>query len=144
MKLLLQRVREACVEVEGETVGRIGRGLLLFAGITSDDDHRSVARLAERVLRYRVFADAGGRMNLSVTDVAGDLLVVSQFTLAADTGRGLRPSFSGAAPPEKARELFECFLTCLGESGLNLACGRFAADMQVSLVNDGPVTFLLE
>lgn len=145
MKLLLQRVTEATVSVGADNIiGRIGGGLLLFAGFQRDDNRDSVRRLAERVLGYRVFADHQGRMNCSVTEIGGDLLVVSQFTLAADTRRGRRPGFSGSAPPDQAEPLYEDFVACLRESGLYVATGRFAADMQVSLINDGPVTFLLE
>lgn len=144
MKVLLQRVREARVAVDGETLGAIGRGLLVLAGVEKGDTPATMAALARRVLGYRVFADNEGRMNRSVTDIGGELLVVSQFTLAADTRKGARPSFSSAAPPDEGQALYEHFVGCLREGGLTLATGRFGADMQVFLVNDGPVTFLLE
>lgn len=144
MKVLLQRVHEARVSVDGETLGAIGRGLLLFAGVERGDTSDTMAALARRTLGYRVFPDDEGRMNLSVADIGGDLLVVSQFTLAADTRKGMRPSFSSAAPPDEGRALYEHFVDCLRDSGLTLATGRFGADMQVFLLNDGPVTFLLE
>lgn len=144
MKVLLQRVGEAAVRVNGETVGAIGRGLLLFVGVEKQDDEESAGALARRILGYRVFADDEGRMNRSVTDIGGELLVISQFTLAADTRKGARPSFSSAAPPAEGERLYEHFVACLRDSGLEIATGIFGADMQVSLVNDGPVTFLIE
>jgi D-aminoacyl-tRNA deacylase len=145
MKLLLQRVREASVEVAGEQVGRIGRGLLVFAGMERNDDLARVEKLTERMLNYRVFADDQGKTNLSVRDVHGGVLLISQFTLAADTRSGLRPGFSVAASPAAARDLYDAMLTRLGqETNIQLASGQFGADMQVALVNDGPVTFLLE
>ncbi|MFP1683729.1 D-aminoacyl-tRNA deacylase [Alloalcanivorax sp. C16-1] len=144
MKLLLQRVREARVDVHGETVGRIGPGLLVFVGVQKDDDERAVARLAERLVGYRVFSDEQGRMNRDVREAGGALLLVSQFTLAADTGKGRRPSFSGAAEPARAEQLYEALIAAVEARGVTVARGRFGADMQVHLVNDGPVTFLLE
>jgi D-tyrosyl-tRNA(Tyr) deacylase len=144
MKVLLQRVTQARVDVAGETVGTIQRGLLLLVGIERHDSTELVARMADKVLAYRVFADAADKMNLSVRDIAGGVLAVSQFTLAADTQKGLRPSFSKAAPPEQAAALFEQFLRELRERHQPVASGIFAADMQVHLINDGPVTFLLE
>ncbi|GGJ99465.1 D-aminoacyl-tRNA deacylase [Pseudomonas matsuisoli] len=144
MKALIQRVRHARVEVDGEVVGAIDAGLLAFIGVEREDDPSRAARLLERLLGYRVFADENGRMNRSLADVEGGLLLVSQFTLVADTQSGMRPSFSSAAPPEKGRELFELMLTLARERHSNVGCGRFGADMQVSLLNDGPVTFLLE
>ncbi|WP_111658018.1 D-aminoacyl-tRNA deacylase [Isoalcanivorax indicus] len=143
MKVLLQRVSEARVTVDGRVTGEIGAGLLVFVGIARDDDERVVERLAERVLGYRLFADDQGRMNRNVMQVQGGLLVISQFTLTADTRRGLRPGFSDGAAPERAEYLYEHFLTCLREQGGEVACGVFAADMKVALVNDGPVTFML-
>ena len=143
MKVLLQRVKTARVEVAGETVGEIQRGLLLFIGIERHDSTEGVARMVDKLLAYRVFADAEGKMNLSVRDIGGGVLAVSQFTLAADTQKGLRPSFSCAAPPEQASTLFDLLVRSLRERHEPVACGIFAADMQVHLVNDGPVTFLL-
>ncbi|MCK0153603.1 D-aminoacyl-tRNA deacylase [Alcanivorax sp. S6407] len=144
MKVLMQRVSQARVEVEGQIVGNIDRGLLLLIGIEAHDDEALVARMAQRVVGYRVFADEAGKMNLDVRDVGGELLAVSQFTLAADTRKGRRPGFSGAAEPGKGRELYEYCVQCLQAQGVGVKTGIFAADMQVALVNDGPVTFLLE
>ncbi len=144
MKVLLQRVKNARVEVAGATVGEIQQGLLLLVGIERHDTAEGVARMADKLLAYRVFADAAGKMNLSVRDIQGGVLAVSQFTLAADTQKGLRPSFSSAAPPEQASTLFELLVRVLRDRHTPVACGIFAADMQVHLVNDGPVTFLLE
>ncbi|MFZ5724469.1 MAG: D-aminoacyl-tRNA deacylase [Pseudomonadota bacterium] len=144
MKALLQRVREASVQVDGETVGRIGPGLLVFLGVERGDDDAKGRRLAERVLAYRVFADEAGKMNRSVTDIDGGVLVVSQFTLAADTTGGNRPSFTPAAPPDLGRSLYEQFVAAVRARRGHCETGRFGADMKVSLVNDGPVTFLLQ
>ncbi|HEY0962044.1 MAG TPA: D-aminoacyl-tRNA deacylase [Pseudomonadales bacterium] len=144
MLALIQRVRHAAVEVGSERVGAIGAGLLVFLGVERDDDSADADRLLKKVLAYRVFGDAGGKMNLSVQDVKGGLLIVSQFTLAADTAKGLRPSFSSAKPPAEAEQLYEYFLSQARNAHHDVACGRFGADMQVSLVNDGPVTFLLK
>lgn len=151
MKGLVQRVSSADVQVNAEVVGCAERGLLLLLGIEKDDDEARVQRLVERVLGYRVFPDDSGRMNLSLVDIRGDLLVVPQFTLAADTRKGMRPSFSSSAPPEQAEALFLRFMEAaqaqVTDHGVGLrrvAGGVFGADMQVSLVNDGPVTFLLE
>jgi D-tyrosyl-tRNA(Tyr) deacylase len=150
VRALLQRVREARVEVAGEVVGAIGPGLLVFLGVEAADDAAQVARLAERTLGLRIFPDPpeagpdGKPMNRSVLDVGGAVLVVSQFTLAADTRRGRRPGFSTAAPPERAQPLYEAFVEACRRGGGTIATGRFGADMQVHLVNDGPVTFLLE
>jgi len=144
MLALIQRVKHAAVEVGGEQVGAIGAGLLVLLGVERDDTSAEAERLLKKVLAYRVFSDADGKMNLSVQDVKGGLLVVSQFTLAADTAKGLRPSFSSAKPPAEAEQLYEYFLNEARKAHHDVACGRFGADMQVSLVNDGPVTFLLK
>ncbi len=144
MRALIQRVREARVAVDGACVGEIGQGLLALVGVQPEDDAASVQRLLQRLLNYRVFSDADGKMNLSLRDVQGGLLLVSQFTLAADTRSGLRPSFSTAAPPAQGRELFELLLSEARAQHAPVASGRFGADMQVQLINDGPVTFLLE
>ncbi len=145
MKLLLQRVSQASVIVDGKEIGRIGRGILALVGIERDDTEAQVSKLTERMLNYRLFADAEGKTNLSVRDIGGGVLLVSQFTLAADTRRGLRPGFSLAAAPELAESLYERMLAQLSaETAVQISSGRFAADMQVSLINDGPVTFLLE
>jgi D-tyrosyl-tRNA(Tyr) deacylase len=145
MIALLQRVSEARVTVGKEIVGEIGPGLVVLLAVEPTDRAREAERLVERVLRYRVFEDGAGRMNLSVLDRGGAVLLVPQFTLAADTARGLRPSFTRAASPAQGRSLFDCAVTAarthLGE---RVACGRFGAHMLVSLTNDGPVTFWLQ
>ncbi|WP_296025799.1 D-aminoacyl-tRNA deacylase [uncultured Aggregatibacter sp.] len=143
MIALIQRVTQAKVEVGGEVVGQIGKGLLVLLGVEKDDDRAKADKLAEKVLNYRVFSDADDKMNLNVQQVAGEVLVVSQFTLVADTQKGLRPSFSKGATPSLANELYEYFAQKCGEK-VNVECGRFAADMQVSLTNNGPVTFWLQ
>jgi len=141
---LLQRVTRAEVSVDGRTIGSIGPGLLVLVAVHRDDTSRDVARLAERLLTYRVFPDAAGRMNRSLTDIAGGLLLVPQFTLAADTRKGTRASFTKAAAPEKAAAYFDELVSACGHDLANVETGEFGADMQVSLVNDGPVTFWLE
>lgn len=141
---LLQRVSAAEVSSGGERIGAIGRGLLVLVGVERDDDAACGARLLGRLLAYRVFVDERGRMNRSLSDVAGGLLLVPQFTLAADTGKGTRPGFSRAAEPQRARELFEQLVTLARLRHAPVETGRFGADMQVSLINDGPVTFWLE
>lgn len=145
MKCLLQRVTKAAVDVDGDRIGSIDSGLLVLVGFEKDDDPNRIERMAERLLGYRVFSDSEGRMNRSIRDVVGDLLLVSQFTLAADTNKGTRPSFSSAADPGVAHGFFDEFVELLKirHEG-RIATGRFGADMQVSLINDGPVTFLLE
>jgi len=144
VKGLLQRVSQARVEVAGEIIGAIDQGLLVLVGVEPQDDRASADRLLHKLLNYRVFADAEGRMNCSVQDVQGGLLMVSQFTLAADTRKGLRPGFSTAAPPQQAEELFDYLLVQARSAWPQVATGQFGADMQVHLVNDGPVTILLE
>lgn len=141
---LLQRVTSAAVEVEGREIARIGPGLLVLVAVERDDTSAEAGRLLERLLNYRVFADAEGRMNLSVSDVAGGLLLVPQFTLAADTKKGLRPGFSTAAPPEEGKRLFEELLGLARQQFPGVQAGQFGAHMQVSLVNDGPVTFWIQ
>ncbi len=144
MLALIQRVTEARVTVAGETVGAIGPGLLALVGVEPGDGAAQVAKLGERLLRYRVFSDAAGKMNLSLSDTGGGLLLVSQFTLAADTRSGLRPSFSTAAAPAEAERIFDDIVAYCRQNHRNqVETGRFGADMQVALVNDGPVTFLL-
>lgn len=144
MIALIQRVREARVDVAGETVGAIGPGVLALVAVVPDDSEARAARLLERILGYRIFGDEAGRMNRSLRDVGGGLLLVSQFTLAADTASGTRPGFSTAAPPELGRRLFEHLVGLARAAHPAVATGRFGADMQVALVNDGPVTFWLE
>lgn len=144
MKALLQRVSQAKVVIDGHTAGAIDHGLLVLLGVARDDHAALADQLAQRVAQYRCFSDAEGKMNLSVQDVSGGVLVVSQFTLAADTNSGRRPSFSSAAAPAQAEPLYERFVEALRGQGLYVATGRFGADMQVHLCNDGPVTFLLD
>lgn len=141
---LLQRVTEARVVVAGETVGSIGRGLLVLIGVERGDGEAQAERLLERLLGYRVFPDAEDRMNLSVRDIGGGLLLVPQFTLPADTRKGMRPSFTPAAAPEEGRRLFDYLVARARAQHHDIATGRFGADMQVSLTNDGPVTFWLQ
>lgn len=140
---LLQRVSQASVEVEGETVGSIGRGVLVLVCAEPGDTEASSDRLLERLLGFRVFADGDGKMNLSVRDVGGGLLLVPQFTLAADTSKGMRPSFSSALPAEAARKLFDYLASRARSLHAPVASGRFGAHMQVASVNDGPVTLWL-
>lgn len=144
MIALIQRVREARVDVAGEAVGAIGPGVLALVAVVPDDTEARAARLLERILGYRIFGDEAGRMNRSLRDVGGGLLLVSQFTLAADSASGTRPGFSTAAPPELGRRLFEHLVGLARAAHPTVATGRFGADMQVALVNDGPVTFWLE
>jgi len=144
MKIVIQRVSRASVRVEGRTVGQIGRGLLLLVAVERDDTRAVLDSLADKVVNLRIFPDEAGRMNRSSLEERAGILAVSQFTLAGSLERGRRPSFEGAAPPEMARELFEHFLARLGETGLRIETGVFRAMMEVELVNDGPVTFVLE
>lgn len=141
---LLQRVSEARVEVAGQTVSAIGRGLLVLVAVERDDTESSADRLLERLVGYRVFPDDAGKMNLSVRDIGGGLLLVPQFTLAADTDKGTRPSFTPAADPATGQQLFEYLVTAARAAHPNTKTGVFGADMQVSLTNDGPVTFWLK
>lgn len=144
MRAVLQRVSSARVEVNDSTVGAIGRGLLVLLGIAREDTEADAAYLVDRIAGLRVFPDKAGKMNRSVTEAAGGLLVVSQFTLYGDCGKGRRPSFDQAAPPELARKLYEYFLGEARRTGLSVSAGVFQASMQVYLVNDGPVTLILE
>lgn len=145
MRLLVQRVLEARVKTDGETVGEIGPGLLVLVGITHEDDAAVAARLADKLVRLRIFEDEAGKMNRSVVDTGGAVLAVSQFTLHGDTRGGNRPSFTAAARPEHARPLFECFVELVAERlGRAVPTGRFGADMKVHLVNDGPVTIWID
>ncbi|QBL10126.1 D-tyrosyl-tRNA(Tyr) deacylase [Rheinheimera sp. D18] len=143
MKALIQRVKQASVTVDNVIIGKIQHGLLVLLGVEATDSDAELAKLVHKVCHYRVFADDNGKMNLNVQQVKGSLLVVSQFTLAADTQSGLRPSFTPAATPDKAWQYYQDFITRCQALGLEVATGQFGADMQVSLVNDGPVTFLL-
>lgn len=144
MRALLQRVTEASVSVEGEVIGRTGPGLLILVCAMQGDTEAEADKLAARIAKLRIFPDAGGKMNRSLSDVDGGALVVSQFTLAADTSRGNRPGFSSAAAPEDGKRLYEHFARAMAELGISVETGRFGADMQVALVNDGPVTIWIE
>lgn len=139
---LIQRVSEAQVAVSGEVIGKIDRGLLLLLGVQKDDAEDNVARMLKKVVNYRVFPDDKGHMNLSLLDINGELLIIPQFTIVADTKKGLRPSFSTAAPPVQAQALYEMFVTQVSTL-CSIQTGIFGADMKVSLTNDGPVTFIL-
>lgn len=141
---LIQRVKSAAVDVNGERVGEIAQGILLLLGVEKNDTQETANRLIDKVLAYRIFADEQNKMNCNVQQVNGGVLVVSQFTLAADTRKGLRPSFSKAAAPADAQVLYDYFVARLRAKHPAVATGIFAADMQVSLVNDGPVTFMLQ
>ena len=143
MRAVCQRVSRASVTVDGEVVGEIGRGWLVLLGVGPHDDEAVAARLADKIVGLRVFEDEAGKMNRSVVDVGGSLLVVSQFTLYADTSRGRRPGFTGAAPPAVAEPLVERFAELVRERGLHVETGRFGAQMAVDLTNDGPVTIVL-
>ena len=144
MKALLQRVTGASVSVDGEVVGRIGQGLAVFVGVASGDTEADAQYLAQKTVNLRIFADDSGKFNLSALDIKGELLVVSQFTLLADTRKGRRPNFIEAAPPEQAEKLFEDFVSETRSSGLKVETGRFQQYMQVEIHNDGPVTILLD
>ncbi len=144
MIALIQRVLEARVVVGGETVGATGPGILALVGVEKGDAETQALRLVERLLGYRIFPDPAGKMNLSLADTAGGLLLVPQFTLAADTHKGTRPSFSSAAPPDEGLRLFDRFVALARERHAQVETGRFGADMKVGLVNDGPVTFWLQ
>jgi D-aminoacyl-tRNA deacylase len=144
VKALLQRVTSASVTIDGEIVGSIGRGLVVFVGVADGDSPKDADYLAQKLLNLRIFADAAERFNLSALDIKAELLLVSQFTLLADTRKGRRPSFSEAAPPPRAEELFEHFVGEARASGLKVATGRFQQYMQVEIHNDGPVTIMLD
>ncbi len=144
MKALLQRVTSASVSVTDEVAGRIGQGLVAFIGVANSDTRKDAQYLAQKAANLRIFSDEAGRFNLSALDINGELLIVSQFTLMADTRRGRRPSFTEAAPPARAEELFECFVEEVRATGLKVATGRFQQYMQVEIHNDGPVTILLD
>lgn len=144
MIALLQRVVESKVVVDGKTISSIDQGLMVLLGVEKNDDRTTVDKLLRRILKYRVFSDAEDKMNLSIQDVSGGLLLVPQFTLAADTQSGLRPSFSSAAPPQQGKELFNYFVEQARAHYDKVECGEFGADMKVHLINDGPVTFHLK
>jgi D-tyrosyl-tRNA(Tyr) deacylase len=144
VKALLQRVTEASVSVGGEVVGRIGRGVVVLVGVAQGDSERDARYLAQRTVNLRIFSDEAGKFNLSALDIGGELLVVSQFTLLADTRKGRRPSFTDAAPPAQAEELFALFVDEARASGLKVETGRFQQYMQLEIHNDGPVTIMLD
>ena len=144
MIALIQRVQHANVEVDGKIIGTIGEGILALVGVEKEDDDVKAQRLLERLLNYRIFADSDDKMNLSLCDTSGGLLLVPQFTLAADTQKGNRPSFSSAATPDQGQKLFDFFVQQAKENYSNVETGQFGADMKVSLLNDGPVTFWLQ
>lgn len=144
MKALIQRVKKASVTIDGELYSEINAGLLVFLGVTKEDGKENSAKLAEKILKLRIFEDDNDKMNLSVEDIKGEILVVSQFTLCADCKKGTRPSFESAAAPEKAVELYEDFVSQLRLAGTRVKTGKFRAMMEVSLINDGPVTIFAE
>ena len=144
MKAVIQRVTSASVTVEGETVGRIGRGIMILLGVEKGDAEEQSDWLVDKICSLRMFNDGDGKMNLSVQDIGGALLVVSQFTLAGNCAKGRRPSFDTAAPADEGKRLYDCFVAAARRTGLPVETGIFQADMQVSIVNDGPVTFILE
>jgi len=144
MKAVIQRVTSASVVVDGETVGRIGQGIMILLGVEKGDDESKAGWLVDKICGLRIFCDEEGKMNRSVVDIGGSLLVVSQFTLAGNCTKGKRPSFDTAASADEGKRLYDCFVAAAGRSGLPVETGIFQADMQVALVNDGPVTFILE
>lgn len=144
MKVLLQRVKQASVNVDNLAVGKINKGLLLFVGVEKQDSEGQADFLANKIKNLRIFEDEQGKMNLSIEDVGGEFLVISQFTLVGDTSRGNRPGFDKAARPEEAKRLYEYFVSVLKKMGFGVETGIFQADMQVELINDGPVTFMIE
>lgn len=144
MIALIQRVSTASVDVEGVRIAQIGPGMLVLVAVEPGDGGDQIRRMADRLLHFRLFPDEQGRMNLNIGQVGGELLLVPQFTLAADTDSGHRPGFSGSAPPDQARAGFDALVAAVRQTGQSVATGRFGADMQVSLINDGPVTFRLQ
>ncbi|OQX63323.1 MAG: D-tyrosyl-tRNA(Tyr) deacylase [Desulfococcus sp. 4484_241] len=144
MRAVIQRVRKSSVTVDGETVGAIGRGLLVLLGVAQGDDVSDADFLANKITGLRIFEDGDGKMNRSLIDVGGEMLVVSQFTLLGDCRKGRRPSFTGAAEPHKAETLYQYFVNAVSGHGIRVATGRFGAMMEVALVNDGPVTFVVD
>lgn len=144
MRALLQRVTEARVDIDGQTVGECGNGLMILVCAMQGDTDANAEKLAAKISKVRIFKDDDGKMNRSIADIGGNALVVSQFTLSADTSRGNRPGFSTAAAPDDGKRLYELFAQCLRGNGIQVETGEFGADMQVSLINDGPVTIWME
>ncbi len=144
MKALIQRVKRASVSIDNELYSSVGAGLLVFVGVEKNDTRENAEKLADKILKLRIFEDENEKMNFSVTDTNGEILVVSQFTLCGDCKKGTRPSFDNSASLDKAVELYEYFVECIKQSGLNVATGKFRAMMDVELINDGPVTFFVE
>lgn len=144
MKALLQKVKTASVRIENKKYSSIDSGLLIFLGVEKSDEKINADQLAEKILKFRIFEDENQKMNLSVKDISGNILIVSQFTLCADCRKGTRPSFDNSAPPDKAIQLYEYFINLMKNSGLKIQTGKFGADMQIEIINAGPVTFMLE
>lgn len=144
MRTIIQRVKESSVSVQGHIVGNIGKGILVLLGIKKDDDKKDADYLSDKIINLRIFEDENGKMNRSLSDVGGECLVVSQFTLYGDCRKGRRPSFTQAAPPEKANALYEYFVECIRKKDIQVHTGQFQAMMDVALINDGPVTFIVE
>ena len=144
MRAVVQLVSQAEVKVKNQLIGKIGRGIVVLLGVGKNDTEKDVSWLADKIIHLRIFADAAGKMNLSLKDIAGEILVVSQFTLYGDCRKGRRPSYSKAAEPEKANNLYEAFINSIRQNNITVASGRFQAMMEVSLTNDGPVTLLLD
>ncbi len=144
MKCVIQRVKNASVEVEGKITGSISSGMLIFIGVFAPDTKKDAEKLADKIIKMRIFEDENGKTNLSLADAGGGILIVSQFTLCADMKRGNRPSFDNAAKPDFANEMYEYFISLMKERRENVQCGIFGADMKVSLINDGPFTILLD
>jgi len=144
MKAVIQRVQQAAVEISGRIAGEIGQGLVVLLGIGETDDAEDVAYLSQKIPQLRIFSDSQDKMNLSLLDIHGEMLVISQFTLFANTRKGRRPSFMSAASPEKAEPLYQKFIAGVKSQGVNVSCGEFGADMLVKIFNDGPVTILME
>ncbi len=144
MKALIQRVKKVSVTIDGELYSSVGKGLLIFLGVEKNDEKENAEKLADKIVKLRIFEDENEKMNYSILDVSGEILVVSQFTLCADCRKGTRPSFDNAAPPQKALELYEYFINKIKQYNISLKTGKFRAMMDIELVNDGPVTFLVE